>query len=992
MSLRRSEPSRTARNRFRPRLDVLEDRSVPSTIVVATTADSGAGSLRAAIDLANGTSEADTITFRLGPTDPGRFYYLDDFHPGEVTVGNAIQVISTTTTPTDDDHLPGIDLDWPHSWWSIRPLTPLPEVTQPITIDGTTQPPGRPNEAPELSSLYLRVELDGRFAGAADGLLISGGTSKVLGLAINRFGASGVHLQGTGGNVVERNFLGTDISGTLDVGNAANGVFITGGSGNVIGGLTDRPGTGNGNVISGNDDNGISVFWDRIVPRIEGTVVQGNVVGLNAVGKKPLGNTHAGFRTADSGGLIGGTDPMARNIISSNESGVLLSNSGSDRGVVIHGNFIGTDISGRAPRGNTGAGVTVGSAPGTRVGGAEFGAGNVISGNRIGVFIHGISHPTIDGRYNCVVQGNVIGLDVTESVRLDNNDGVVIHNSDNLIGGLTDNAGHGRGNIISGNTQNGISVVRVRDPLSPPVVGTVVQGNLIGLNGSGTAAVRNGLAGFRTTDAGAQVGGAETRARNIISGNQYGVLLSNSGSDYGARIQGNFIGLDIAGRFAVPNSSIGVDVGSAPGTYVGGMMPGEGNVISGNFTGVFIAGISHRVIDGLYNCVVQGNTIGLDVTGTVPVANNEGVLIKNNDNLIGGTTPTPGHGRGNIISGNTVNGVSVVRDRPLPGGPAVPPVEGTVVQGNIIGLSGSGTVRLGNGLAGFRTFDAGALVGGALAEARNIISGNQYGVLLSNSGTNYGTRIYGNSIGTDITGNFDLGNDADGVNVGSAPGTHVGGVNPGEGNVISGNRTGVFINGISHPVIGVIGGFYNCLVRGNLIGLSADGRAAVGNTTGVLVINSDNLIGGESEFARNVISGNTGTGIHIRHAATTGNRVSRNVIGYDVTGLRPLGNLADGILISDGAAANAIFWNRIGFNGRDGISLENGDNNSILLNGSVGNGRDGIRADALSTGNTIALNFMFFNGEHDRHDDSVGAGTRGTANFWLADLFDTSSF
>src|SRR5207244_3028589 len=115
-------------------------------------------------------------------------------------------------------------------------------------------------------------------------------------------------------------------------------------------------------------------------------------------------------------------------------------------------------------------------------------------------------------------------------------------------------------------------------------------------------------------------------------------------------------------------------------------------------------------------------------------------------------------------------------------------------------------------------------------------------------------------------------------------GSHVGGAAPGEGNVISGNGIGVSIGGISHPVIGVIGGFYNCLVRGNLIGLSADGLASVGNTTGVLITNSDNLIGGESEAARNVISGNTGNGIHILHATATGNRVSRNIIGLDRTG------------------------------------------------------------------------------------------------------------
>ena len=71
----------------------------------------------------------------------------------------------------------------------------------------------------------------------------------------------------------------------------------------------------------------------------------------------------------------------------------------------------------------------------------------------------------------------------------------------------------------------------------------------------------------------------------------------------------------------------------------------------------------------------------------------------------------------------------------------------------------------------------------------------------------------------------------------------MGGVNPGEGNVISGNRTGAFINGTRHRVIRVIGGFYNRVVRVNLIGVNAASRAPVGNTTRVPVTNGDNLIG-----------------------------------------------------------------------------------------------------------------------------------------------------
>jgi hypothetical protein len=557
-----------APNRVRPRLEALEDRSVPA--VVTTTLDSPTpGSLRAAILEANTTPGPDTITFLLGPADPGRVYYLDDGVAGRVTPAHV-----TPAPATDDDHLPDIDPDWRHSWWSIRPLTPLPEVTEAVSIDGTTQPSGRPNESPELRDSYLRVELDGEAAGPADGLVIGGGSSKVRGLAINRFGGSGIHLRTAGGNVIARDYVGTDISGTLDLGNAANGVLVSGGSGNLIGGPTGTPGTGAGNVISGNDANGISVDFGRIGPRIEGTVVQGNIIGLDASGTKPLGNTHAGFRTRDTGALIGGTDSRARNVISSNETGIQLSNSGSDLGAVIQGNYVGTDIAGNLDLGNRNTGVGVGSAPGTRVGGTVPGAGNVISGNRTGVFVHGISHPVIDGRYNCLVQGNVIGL-------------------------------------------------------------------------------------------------------------------------------------------------------------------------------------------------------------------------------------------------------------------------------------------------------------------------------------------------------------------------------------------------------------------------NAAGTAAVGNGTGVLVINGDNLVGGTAAGARNVISGNRGHGVHILHATATGNQVLGNIIGTDVTRFRLLGNLADGILISDGAAANVIDRNWVAFNGRDGISLDDADGNTVRANVSLLNCRDGLRVDARSADNKLVLNLLLLNAEHDAHDESVGGGTAGTANLWL---------
>src|SRR5262249_4000013 len=132
------------------------------------------GSLRAALIAANDNPGRDTITFSLGPADPRHVYYRDDGIAGHLSLANV-----TPTAATDDSHIADLDPDWRHSWWSILPPAPLPEVTEAVVIDGGTQPSATSNESPQLRDSYLRVELDGEAAGPANGLVISGGTSTV---------------------------------------------------------------------------------------------------------------------------------------------------------------------------------------------------------------------------------------------------------------------------------------------------------------------------------------------------------------------------------------------------------------------------------------------------------------------------------------------------------------------------------------------------------------------------------------------------------------------------------------------------------------------------------------------------------------------------------------------------------------------------------------------------------------------------------------------
>ena len=119
-------------------------------------------------------------------------------------------------------------------------------------------------------------------------------------------------------NQVLGNYIGTDVTGTVDLGNVFHGVVVKGPY-NTIGGTTPEA----RNVIAGNDGNGV---WLR-EPASYGNQVLGNYIGVDSSGSVALGNTgYAGVRLADgaSDNTIGGTTPGARNIISGNTTGVLI--------------------------------------------------------------------------------------------------------------------------------------------------------------------------------------------------------------------------------------------------------------------------------------------------------------------------------------------------------------------------------------------------------------------------------------------------------------------------------------------------------------------------------------------------------------------------------------------------------------------------------------------------------------------------------------------
>ena len=223
---------------------------------------------------------------------------------------------------------------------------------------------------------------------------------------------------GATGNVIIGNYIGLDVTGTLDLGNTNQGVAMyRGAKNNTVGGTA--PGTAN--VISGNNGEGVRL----IDAGTTGNVVIGNLIGTNAAGTGAIGNTiGVAIRDGASGNTIGGTAASTRNVISGNRTagspnpdngtGLLISDAGS-AGNVVQGNYIGTNTAGAvaAGFGNGTYGVQFqAGVNGNTVGGTAAGAGNIIAGNNgIGVGLQTAAQQ--DGILgNSIFQNTGLGIDL----------------------------------------------------------------------------------------------------------------------------------------------------------------------------------------------------------------------------------------------------------------------------------------------------------------------------------------------------------------------------------------------------------------------------------------------------------------------------------------------------------------------------------------------------------------------------------------------------
>ncbi|UCE18635.1 MAG: hypothetical protein JSV84_17585, partial [Gemmatimonadota bacterium] len=245
-----------------------------TTYTVTNTNDSGDGSLSWAIDQANTNPGKDIINFNIPGTGPHR----------------------------------------------IQPITGLPAVSDPVTIDGYTQPGSSPNTNPVGQGLntVLKIILDGSSSDGGIGLDITAGSCTVRGLVIQNFGIYGIDLWASGSNIIRGNFIGTNSSGTASGGNFHGIMVEPSSSNNIIGGTTADA----RNLISGNIDNGIVLYGST------GNVVQGNLIGTDRTGMNDLGNSGPGLMI-DAGNSIGGKSNGAGNTIAFNYIGVSVFESGN---------------------------------------------------------------------------------------------------------------------------------------------------------------------------------------------------------------------------------------------------------------------------------------------------------------------------------------------------------------------------------------------------------------------------------------------------------------------------------------------------------------------------------------------------------------------------------------------------------------------------------------------------------------------------------------
>ncbi len=307
-------------------------------------------------------------------------------------------------------------------------------------------------------------------------------------------------------------------------------------------------------------------------------------------------------------------------------------------GNVVERCFIGTNPAQTAI--SAGNGIYLQNSPGNRIGGPSADVGNLISGsNGSGI--------TVLASNDTIIQSNRIGTDASGADKRPNGSGISIIGSSNVtVGG----GGAEQGNLISGNTGDAIYVTTsvnvqiVGNLIGPDVTGTLKLGNNFGIDASD-------LAGSLT------IGAPAVAARNVISGNNYGIVLNGV---HDATIQNNYMGTDLAGAEPLPNvQAIFLTTPDTTDVQIGGTGPGEGNLIafnsgSGSSTGAIWNLGLHVTIRG--NSIHSNVGLGIDngnigVDANDPGDGDSGANAMQNFPIVSTVETTAPRGAGTHVTG-----------------------------------------------------------------------------------------------------------------------------------------------------------------------------------------------------------------------------------------------------------------------------------------------------------------------------------------------------
>ena len=480
------------------------------------------------------------------------------------------------------------------------------------------------------------------------GFELDASNCRLDGLVIEGFG-TGISVPNPTdiGNTIEGNFVGEYLVYPVNpsdgialvgltsvqlagVGNSQQGLYING-QNTTIGGTNPQE----NNVIAGNQEQGIWINTEGTASVIEGNQI--GMIGPSSSGHYyQVGNGADGILVDGPSNVVGGSSDAAGNVISGNGGNGIDVVGPSGTETVIGANVIGLGpgggyVLGSGDPGNGGDGVLINDSPSNVIGGPNSTWGNTISSNSgAGVLITGAASTG-----NSVLN-DLIGLTSDGKAK-----------KGNLAYGVTDYSPQntiGPGNVISGN----LGGVNISGSEASEVV---VEGNLIGTDITGALDLGNSTDGVLIQSATDALIEGNATGSQVISGNNQGVVISGSTSTRNV-VEGNLIGTDKTGLYAMPNAQEGVAILGATSNTIGGTTAAAQNLISANNWGVRLDGAS--ATDNL----VEGNLIGTNITAKTGLGNEfNGVIFSNNasDNTIGGTVS----GAGNTIAFNLLAGVLV---------------------------------------------------------------------------------------------------------------------------------------------------------------------------------------------------------------------------------------------------------------------------------------------------------------------------------------------